>query len=103
MRRGRCYEKIRLFHDFLRRIRGQGVYFVMSRNLSSKNLPPGISASKTPLWESYTRTSDITVGRETAEFWALRRAILTETVLCPKICAGIKNIEAPLGTVSQTR
>src|SRR5437588_7026630 len=47
--------------------------------------------------------SDITVGRETVEFLGLRRTILTETVLCPDTYAGIKNIEAPFGTVNQTR
>src|SRR5439155_17780171 len=47
--------------------------------------------------------SDITVGRETVEFLGLRRAILTETVLCPETYAGMKNMEAPFGTVNQTR
>src|SRR5438105_15230947 len=47
--------------------------------------------------------SDITVGRETVEFLGLRRAILTETVLCPETYAGMKNKEAPFGTVNQTR
>src|SRR2546427_11735611 len=47
--------------------------------------------------------SDITVGRETVEFLGLRRAILTETVLCSETYAGMKNMEAPFGTVNQTR
>src|SRR5205807_10292617 len=47
--------------------------------------------------------SDITVGRETVEFLGLRRAILTETVLCPETYAGMKNMETPFGTVNQTR
>src|SRR5713101_8197239 len=64
---------------------------------------PGISASQTPLRESYTRISDITVGRERAGFPGFTLAILIETVLCPETCAGIKNIEAPPGTVSKIR
>jgi hypothetical protein len=64
---------------------------------------PGISASKTPLRESYTRISDITVGRERAELTEFTLAILIETLLCPETYAGIKNIEAPPGTVSKTR
>src|SRR2546428_11237425 len=47
--------------------------------------------------------SDITVGRETVGFLGLRRAIVTETVLCPETYAGMKNMEAPFGTVNQTR
>src|SRR5438445_10955918 len=47
--------------------------------------------------------SDITVGRETAGFLGLSRAILTETVLCTETYAGMKNMEAPFGTVNQTR
>src|SRR5437899_12815955 len=47
--------------------------------------------------------SDITVGRETVEFLGLRRAILTETVLSPETYAGMKNIEAPFGTVNRIR
>src|SRR3989442_14698540 len=47
--------------------------------------------------------SDITVGRETVEFLGLRRAILTETVLCPETYAGMKTMETPFGTVNQTR
>src|SRR5437660_632176 len=47
--------------------------------------------------------SDITVGRETVEFLGLRRAILTETVLPPETYAGMKNIEAPFGTVNRIR
>jgi hypothetical protein len=66
-------------------------------------LSAGISACKTPLCESYTRISDKTVGREIAGFLVLRRAILIETVRCPRTCAGIKNIETPPGTASHVR
>jgi hypothetical protein len=67
------------------------------------NDSPGISASKTPLRESYTRISDITVGRERAGLSGFTLAILIETVLFSETRAGMKNIEAPPGTVSKTR